>query len=50
VAKSASGAPFAAPDGFAVQAFGRPNLPQMAAHAPADEPFLDLHQAEWGEA
>lgn len=49
-AKSASGTPFAAPDGFAVQAFGRPDLPQMVAYAPADEPFLDLHQAEWGEA
>lgn len=49
-AKSASGTPFAAPDGFAVQAFGRPDLPQMAAHNPADEPFLDLHQAEWGKA
>lgn len=49
-AKSASGAPFAAPDGFAVQAFGRPDLPQMAARAPADEPYFDLRQLEWGEA
>lgn len=49
-AKSAIGLPFAAPDGFALQAFGRPDLQQMAPFAPATEPLLDLRQPDWGSA
>lgn len=49
-AKSAIGLPFATPDGFALQAFGRPDLLQMATRDAADEPHRDLHQSEWGEA
>ena len=39
-----------APDGFAVQAFGRVAAPELATREPAQEPFIDLHREEWGDA
>ena len=49
-AKSEVGLPFVAPDGFALQAFGRPDLAQITAQDPANEPHLDLHRPDWGKA
>lgn len=39
-----------APDGFAIQAFGRVDAPELSAAQRAQEPFLTLHREEWGEA
>jgi len=47
-AKSAAGIPLAAPDGFDVQAPGRPDAPEMAGVARAEEPRTDLPRAAWG--
>lgn len=49
-AKAASGIPLAAPDGFAVNAPGRPDAAKQEGHAGADEPRIELRRAEWGEA
>ena len=49
-AKAAAGIPLAAPDGFAVQAPGRPSAPELAGRDGAEEPRLDLRRAEWGGA
>lgn len=48
-AKQAHGMGQAAPDGFALQAPGRPEAPEVAAH-PAREPATDLHRQGWGQA
>ncbi|MCZ7668019.1 MAG: hypothetical protein M5U34_12915 [Chloroflexi bacterium] len=39
-----------APDGFAIQAFGRVDAPELSAAQRAQEPFIPLHREEWGEA
>ena len=39
-----------APDGFAVQAFGRVDDPSLRPEERALEPLRDLHRDEWGEA
>lgn len=45
--KSAAGIPLVAPDGFALNAFGRPEaLPDQ----PSREPATDLRRPEWGAA
>jgi len=46
-AKVAASIPLAAPDGFAVQAPGRPSASELAGRDGAEEPRLDLRQAEW---
>ena len=47
--KQRVGIPLAGPDGFALQARGRPDAPEVAAQ-PAEEPATDLHRSEWGNA
>ncbi|MDA8217742.1 MAG: hypothetical protein M0Z94_09020 [Dehalococcoidales bacterium] len=49
-AKAAAGIPLVAPDGFALQAPGRPATPEMQGRAPSAEPGLDLYRADWGGA
>jgi hypothetical protein len=49
-AKSAAGYALAAPDGFALQAPGRPDAPELAGQPPAGEPRLDLLRSEWNNA
>ena len=49
-AKSAAGMPLVAPDGFDVQAPGRPDAPEMAGRERASEPRVDLARAAWGGA
>ncbi len=49
-AKSALGFPLAGPDGFAVQAPGRPDAPELSSARKATEPLLDLRRAEWDGA
>jgi hypothetical protein len=49
-AKAATGIPLLAPDGFALQAPGRPHAPELAAAERSQEPRLDLPRAEWGGA
>ncbi|MCB8953984.1 MAG: hypothetical protein H6650_18410 [Ardenticatenales bacterium] len=39
-----------APDGYAVQAFGRVDAPELSPEQRAQEPFIDLRRDEWGEA
>lgn len=48
--KAQAGFALTAPDGFAVNAPGRPNAPEMQGHAPADEPRVDLKRAAWNGA
>ncbi|MGB9870509.1 MAG: hypothetical protein ACPLYD_02465 [Anaerolineae bacterium] len=48
-AKAAAGVPLAAPDGFAVQAPGRPDAPELGGNGAA-EPQTDLRRAEWNGA
>ncbi len=48
--KSAVGISSMAPDGFAVQAPGRPDAPELQDRSPADEPRAELSRAEWGGA
>ncbi len=48
--KAAAGIPFAGPDGFAVNAPGRPGAPELAGRSGADEPRTDLLRAEWNGA
>lgn len=50
IAKIERGISDAAPDGFAIQAFGRVDAPELSAEQRAQEPFIDLHRDEWGEA
>lgn len=45
--KNAAGIALAAPDGFALNAFGRP---EAAPDQPAAEPARDLRRPEWGDA
>lgn len=49
-AKAALGISNAAPDGFAVQAPGRPDAPELAGQGGAREPLLSLRSPEWGGA
>jgi hypothetical protein len=49
-AKAAAGIPLCAPDGFDVQAPGRPDAPEMAGHARAEEPSVALPREAWGGA
>jgi hypothetical protein len=46
-AKAAAGIPLAAPDGFALQAPGRPEAPEMGGRSGAAEPRTDLRRAAW---
>ncbi|MFZ6027809.1 MAG: hypothetical protein ACOYYS_08850 [Chloroflexota bacterium] len=46
-AKAVAGVPLAAPDGFAVQASGRPEAPELAGRPPAEEPYADLARPAW---
>ncbi len=48
--KAAAGIPLAAPDGFALQAPGRPGAPELAGSDPAREPQTDLRREAWGGA
>lgn len=50
LAKAQAGFALTAPDGFAVNAPGRPNAPEMQRRAPADEPRYDLKRASWNGA
>lgn len=47
VAKTAVGISDTAPDGFAIQAFGRVN--ELTPDQRAQEPLLDIYLPEWGE-
>ncbi len=49
-AKSAADIPLTAPDGFDIQAPGRPDVPEMAGYERASEPRLDLPRPAWGGA
>ncbi|MHB1134721.1 MAG: hypothetical protein ACYC4L_20300 [Chloroflexota bacterium] len=49
-AKAAAGQAQVAPDGFALQAPGRPEAPELAGRPAAEEPLLDLPRASWGGA
>jgi hypothetical protein len=49
-AKAAAGVPLAAPDGFDVQAPGRPDAPEMAGTLRAAEPATSLPRGLWGGA
>lgn len=49
-AKSAAGMPLVTPDGFDVQAPGRPDAPEMAGRERALEPRVDLARMAWGGA
>ncbi len=48
--KAAVGIALAAPDGFALQAPGRPEAAERAGQRGADEPRIDLPRAKWGGA
>jgi hypothetical protein len=48
-AKAEAGIPFAAPDGFAILAPGRPGAPELGLDG-AEEPRVDLRRREWGGA
>lgn len=48
--KSEAGVPLAAPDGFDVQAPGRPDVPEMASTPRAEEPRTALPREAWGGA
>jgi hypothetical protein len=49
-AKMENGISAAAPDGFAIQAFGRVEAPELSSTQQAQEPLLALHRDEWGDA
>ncbi len=49
-AKTLAGFGLPVPDGFAVNAPGRPNAPELQGRAPADEPRVDLKRAAWNGA
>lgn len=46
-AKASAGIPLTAPDGFAVQAPGRPGAPELDGRDAGEEPRLDLRRPEW---
>lgn len=46
-AKAKAGIAGIAPDGFALQAPGRPNAPELAGRIAAREPAVDLHREAW---
>ena len=48
--KNAIGVPLCAPDGFDIQAPGRPDIPEMSGFARDDEPGADLSRAAWNGA
>lgn len=48
--KAMADIPLAAPDGFAVQAPGRPDAPEMAGRDRAEEPRIDLRRESWDGA
>lgn len=48
--KAAAGIPLAAPDGFSIQASGRPDSPELTNDERAREPHLNLHRSEWSTA
>jgi hypothetical protein len=48
--KSAAGYPLAAPDGFSLHVPGRPEAAVAMGCEGAEEPRLDLHRPEWGQA
>ncbi len=48
--KAEAGIPLMAPDGFDVQAPGRPDAPEMGGLARADEPRADLRREAWDGA
>ncbi len=48
--KATAGVPFAAPGGFAVNAPGRPDAPELAGRPGSAEPRVDLRRAEWNGA
>ncbi|MBK9091590.1 MAG: hypothetical protein WAW03_22280 [Anaerolineae bacterium] len=48
--KAAAGIPFASPDGFAVQAPGRPEALELTGKGRALEPVTDLRQPAWNGA
>ena len=49
-AKAAAGVPLTAPDGFAIQAPGRTDAPELAGRDAGEEPRLDLRRVEWDSA
>jgi hypothetical protein len=49
-AKAAIGISNIAPDGFALQAPGRPNALELASESGAQEPLMDLHSPKWNNA
>jgi hypothetical protein len=49
-ANEAIGIPLVAPDGFAVQAPGRPDAPELGSRPKADEPRIDLPRSSWNGA
>ncbi len=49
-AKIEHGISDAAPDGFAIQAFGRVDAPGLSPEQRAQEPLLTLHRDAWGAA
>jgi hypothetical protein len=48
--KTAAGIALVAPDGFAVQAPGRPDAPELTDSERADEPRIDLQRQAWDSA
>ncbi|MDY7079186.1 MAG: hypothetical protein SXV54_19910 [Chloroflexota bacterium] len=48
--KESAGIPLTAPDGFAVQALGRPEAPELDERGAGEEPRLDLRRVEWDGA
>lgn len=46
-AKAAAGIPFTAPDGFAIQAPGRPDALEVGSRDRAEEPYLDIRRSNW---
>lgn len=49
-AKIGHGISDAAPDGFAIQAFGRVAAPEVPSERQAQEPFINLRRDQWGNA
>jgi hypothetical protein len=49
-ASALAGLPYASPDGFALQAPGRPDPAFLSGADAALEPKMDLRRAEWGDA
>jgi hypothetical protein len=49
-AKAEAGLAWGAPDGFAIQAPGRPLAPELAGSDPAEEPRREIARAEWNGA